>query len=138
MPYTQKLNCVLRDLVALLEEEAGRNPVFAGRLEEITAALPEKGAAKRASKPKSATQVPDIMAEFQARGTEEFRFWLRGMDLATLKAVVRANGFDPGKRSARWRDPDKFIELIAEQAAARLSRGSAFLPPPKGAGSGTA
>ena len=45
---------------------------------------------------------PD-MAEFQAHRPDEFRFWLRGPDLATLRSVVRANGFDPGKRSTRWK-----------------------------------
>lgn len=136
MSHAQKLNRVLRDLVALLEEEAGRNPAFAERLEKITAELPAKAVRKATPKPKPTASVPDVLAELQARGLEEFRFWLRGLDLATLKAVVKANGFDPGKRSARWRDADKFIDLIAEQAEARLKRGTAFLPPPKGSAAG--
>jgi hypothetical protein len=46
-----------------------------------------------------------------------------------LKAIVKANGFDPGKTSQRWTEPDKYVELIADQTAARLRRGSAFLTP---------
>ena len=63
------------------------------------------------------------------KGEDEFRFWLRSLDLHLLKAIVKANGFDPGKNSQRWSEPDKFADLIAEQTAARLRRGSAFLTP---------
>jgi hypothetical protein len=62
------------------------------------------------------------------KGEEEFRFWLRSLDLRTLKTIIKINGFDPAKASQRWRDLDKFVALIAEQTAARLRRGSAFLP----------
>jgi hypothetical protein len=58
---------------------------------------------------------------------EEFRFWLWSLNPRVLKAIVKANGFDPGEISQRWTEPDKFVELIADQTAARLRRGSAFL-----------
>ena len=72
--------------------------------------------------------VPDVFAAMQEKGEGEFRFWLRSLDIATLKAIVKKNGFDPAKVSTRWTEPDKFVVLIAEQLVARLKRGSAFLP----------
>jgi hypothetical protein len=70
-----------------------------------------------------------VLSELQTRGDEEFRFWLRSLDLPTLRAIVKSNGFDVARVSHRWTDPDKFTALIAEQTAARLKRGSGFLPP---------
>ena len=127
----QKLTDTLRALVDLVEEEAARNPSFAQRLEAIVAELPDSGARKKSSKPKGSAEnvdVPDVLLALQEKGEAEFRFWLRDFDLVTLKAIVKANGFDPGKNSQRWTEPDKFIALIAEQTAARLRRGSSFLP----------
>ncbi len=128
----QKLTRALRALIELVEQEAERNPEFAHRLEAIVADLPSGASNKKAAKSKpadEAPEVPDVLALFQEKGESEFRFCLRDFDLATLKAIVKSNGFDPGKNSQRWTEPDKFIALITEQTAARLRRGSTFLPP---------
>jgi hypothetical protein len=128
MQATKKLSRVLRDLVTLLEEEASRNPAFAERLEEITTALPERFSKRpgraRLNEP---ANVPDVLAEFQTRGADEFRFWLRDFSLPVLKAIVKRNGFDPARATQRWTEPDKFVTLITEQVRARLKRGSAFI-----------
>lgn len=131
MQSTQKLTRILRKLLELVEEEATRNPAFAARLETITADLPAKQG-KKAPKQKAVVQSPappDAIAALQEKGEEEFRFWLRSLDMATLKSIIKTNGFDPAKASSRWTEPDKFVALIAEQSVARLKRGSAFLPP---------
>lgn len=132
MPAPEKLNRVLRNLVELLEEEANCNPAFAARLERITAELPENARHGASRKPRSSqtASAPDVFAALEERGEEEFRFWLRGLDIPTLKSVIKANGFDPAKVSVRWSDSDKFVALVAEQTIARMKRGSAFLPPP--------
>jgi hypothetical protein len=130
MQPAQKLTRIIRDLISLVEEEASRNPTFAERLEAITAALPVSFA-KKPPRVKSATPSeppPDVFKAYQDKGLEEFRFWLRSLDLRTLKAIVKVNGFDAGKASQRWTEPDKFVELVADQTAARLRRGSGFLP----------
>jgi hypothetical protein len=130
MQPTKKLTRVFRDLIVLIEEEAARNPAFAERLEEITSGPPSRKS-KRFSKRHVAAHVggpPDVMAAIQEKGETEFRFWLRSLDLSTLKTIVKVNGFDPAKASQRWTDPDKFVGLIAEQTNARLRRGSGFLP----------
>ncbi len=130
MQSAKKLIHALRDLLKLVEEEAGRNPDFAARLESIAANFPSKGGEKAAKNKRTAKLlvVPDVFAALQEKGEREFRFWLRSLDITTLKAIVKKNGFDPAKASARWTEPDKFVALIAEQTVARLKRGSAFLP----------
>jgi hypothetical protein len=131
MQVTQKLTRALRDLVALVEEEASRNPAFAARVEQITAELPSvPSSPSRKNKARGKVgPLPDVMAVYQAKGENEFRFWLREFDMGMLKAIVKANGFDPTKNSQRWVGPDKFIDLIVDQTGARLRRGSSFLPP---------
>ena len=71
----------------------------------------------------------DVFAAFEECGEEEFHFWLRTLDVPTLKVVIQYNGLDPGKVGVRWSDKDKFIALIVEQTLARRKRGTAFLPP---------
>jgi hypothetical protein len=128
MQPTQKLTQALRSLLALVEQEAMRNPSFAKRLEEITAPLPAPSAARRRTRNAGPAETPpNIFAVREEKGEEEFRFWLQSLNLRMLKAIVKANGFDPGKSSQRWTEPDKFVQLIADQTAARLRRGTAFL-----------
>ena len=131
MQPTKKLTVVLRDLVALLDDESARNPEFAARLDVVLAGLPDqRGKSRRSQKSlKLGADVLDVFAALQKQGETEFRFWLRSLDVPTLKAVIKANGFDPAKTSHRWAEPDKFVALVADQTAARLKRGYAFLPP---------
>lgn len=127
MQRTPRLTSLLREFISVVEQEAAQNPAFAERLASVLDREPDLGRPQARPKP-AAVQVPDIMAALQQKGEEEFRFWLRSLDLLTLKAAIKANGFDPGKTSRGWTDCDKLVGLIAEQAVARLRRGSAFLP----------
>jgi hypothetical protein len=126
MKTTKKLSRALRDLVALLEDESARNPAFAQRLEEITVELPGRFRRRPRKQPVS---VPDVLAEYESRGPEGFRFWLRDFEVPVLKAIVKRNGFDPARLSQKWLEPDKFVNLICGQVMARAKRGSAFQAP---------
>ncbi|MCW5553331.1 MAG: hypothetical protein KIS67_14370 [Verrucomicrobiae bacterium] len=131
MQPAKKLTRSLRKLADLLEREAARNPAFADELAIVLGeALRSEGGGKR--KPMGTEperDIPDVFQTLEKVGETEFRFWLRGLDTQTLKLIIKANGFDPAKTSARWSDNDKFVELVAEQAVARMQRGSAFLAP---------
>ena len=119
----------MRELFALVEDEAKQNAAFAARLETIAEGLGQNpGRKPQQRKSRESVTTPDVIAALQEKGEEEFTFWLRSLDLPMLKAIIKANGFDPAKASLRWREPDKFIALIVDQAVARLRRGSAFLP----------
>ena len=126
MQSAKKLTGILRDLVALLDAESERNPEFAARLETILAGLPEKPA-KKSDSSKPIIVAPDVFSALEQKGEAEFRFWVRSLDIPTLKAIIKLNGFDPAKASHRWSDPDKFVALVADQTIARSKRGSAFL-----------
>ena len=131
MQSTKKLTVVLRDLVALLEDESARNPAFAQSLEDVLAGLPSRAGrpSRRFKSSKPLPPAPDVFAALQEKGESEFRFWVRSLDVPTLKSIIKANGFDPGKASQRWTDQDKFVALVADQTVARMKRGSAFLSP---------
>ncbi len=128
MQPTKKLTPILRKFLALVDDEASRNQEFAAKLEAVMAELPARPT-RPPRPPKTAVAVPNVFGVLQEKGETEFGFWIRTLDIPTLKAVIRANGFDPAKASQRWTDPDKFAGLVIEQTVARLKRGSAFLPP---------
>jgi hypothetical protein len=128
MQPTKKLITILRDLLSVVEDEANRNPEFALKLNALMAELPSRPA-RQPRLPKITVTIPDVFAIFQEKGEQEFAFWVRTLDIPTLKAVIRTNGFDPAKASQRWTDPDKFAALVIEQTGARMKRGSSFLPP---------
>jgi hypothetical protein len=128
MQVTNKLTPLLRSLVALLEDEAANNPQFAAKLDAVLNGMP--GRPKKARGPQlDPSTVPDVFAALDAKGETEFGFWLRTLDLPTLKAIIKLNGFDPGKASLRWKDADKLVGLAFTQALGRSTRGSAFLRP---------
>ena len=127
MQSTKKLTALLRDLLVLVDNEAARNPEFAAKLDTLMAELPARPD-RPPRPPKPAVTVPDVFAVLQEKGENEFGFWTRTLDIPTLKAVIKANGFDPAKASQRWTDPDKFAALVVDQTMARMKRGSAFLP----------
>jgi hypothetical protein len=131
MQPTKKLTAVLRDLVTLIEDEAAHNPGFAASLDDILSGLPSRVQRARRSDRQTPppTDIPDVFAALAAKGEEEFRFWLRSIDLPALKAIIKMHGFDPGKAAQHWTDPDKFLALVADQTISRMKRGSAFLRP---------
>lgn len=128
MRSQKALVALLRDLVQLLAEESERNPAFAERLDGLLSSLPESRrptAAKRAARDTRAT-LPDVHAEWAARGEADFRLWLRDQPVPTIRAVIRAQDLDPARRTGKWKDAEKLADFVAEGLRARLSRGSAF------------
>jgi hypothetical protein len=128
MRKEKALVALLRDLVRLLADEAARNPEFGARLERLLEAVPERRTTKpRKSTPVGAEALPDVHAEWTARGETDFRLWLREQPIPTIRAVIRAQDLDPTRRTAKWKDPEKLAGFVADSLRARLSRGSAFI-----------
>lgn len=128
MRKEKALVALLRQLVDLLAEEAGRNSEFASKLEGILSAVPER----RPSKPRrrlsrNTEPLLDVHAEWNARGEAEFRLWLRDQPIQTIRMVIRAQDLDPTHRTAKWKDTEKLADFITESLKSRLSRGSAFI-----------
>lgn len=132
MRKEKALTTLLTDLVAVLAEEADRNPAFAARLDQVLAELPERKSARRKAPKAQAAQALDLHGELQARGEQEFRHWLREQPADVLRASIRANDLDPSRRTTKWKEAEKLADFIFDALQARLARGSAFL----GRGSG--
>ncbi len=129
MQRSKSLIRIFRHLADLIENEAEHNEAFGEKLDAILAAVPKRVGSGRGKAKLTAEDVPDVYAEYQSRGEEEFRFWLRGLDVLILKGIVKVNGFDPSALSRKWADADKLVPLITERVKARLRRGSGFMTP---------
>lgn len=128
MRKEKALVALLRDLVDVLAEEAGRNPEFAARLDQLLVVIPGRRSAKpRKSTPRGHEVLPDVHAEWNARGETGFQLWLREQPILTIRAVIRAQDLDPTRRTAKWKDPEKLAGFVADNLRSRLSRGSAFI-----------
>ncbi|HEY8324634.1 MAG: hypothetical protein ACHQ1E_07850 [Ktedonobacterales bacterium] len=64
----------------------------------------------------------DVIDILDAGGEGALRARLSPLGLAELRALVRANSFDPERESARWRSAARFIDLIVERAKAQLEQ----------------
>ncbi len=128
MRSQKALTTTLRRLARLLDEEAARNPEFAGRLSAVlsTGETTRPRSRKSASPPVSGP-TPDLHAEFRTRGYVDFRLWLRQQPVTVVRAFVREHDLDPTRRTAKWKDPEKLGTFVADQLRSRLARGSSFL-----------
>jgi hypothetical protein len=113
---------LFRGLTSLLAEEAARNEGFARKLDELLVVVPSAKATKAAK----ADALPDIHAEWAARGDADFAAWLSGLPVPMLRAIIKREDLDSARKSARWR-ADKLAELIVNGLAGRRSRGGGFL-----------
>jgi hypothetical protein len=128
MRKEKELIQLLRGLVKLLGEEAGRNPGFANQLDGFLSPIqsPRSSQRRRAPKPEP-RNLPDIHAEFTSRGETEFSIWLRDQPVDVLRALIRFHDFDATRRTPKWKDPEKLSAFITDQIRSRLARGSGFL-----------
>ena len=62
----------------------------------------------------------DVVDLLDVGGEEALRARLRQLTLSELKQIVSVRQYDPEKESARWRSPNKFIELIVTHARQQL------------------
>ena len=127
MRNEKALITLLRGLVDLLADEAGRNPEFAARLDHVLSRLPANTAKPPKRRAAPPAELPDLHAEWQQRGDTDFRFWLRDQPVATLRSLIRTHDFDPSRRTAKWKEAEKLANFIADGLKARLARGSSFL-----------
>lgn len=133
MRKEKELINMLRDLVVLLTDESARNQDFAQRLDNLLSELPERKTGKKKPITKLyLEQVPDIHAEWNARGDTDFRLWLKDQPVAVLRAIIRAEDFDATRRTTKWKEAEKLSEFVADRLRDRQSRGSAFIGQNKG------
>ncbi len=128
MRKEKALISLLRGLVKLLAEESSRNTEFASKLDSLLSELPERKATPKRSATKLPPEhLPDIHAEWNARGEIDFRLWLRDLPVPVLRAVIRSEDLDATRRTTKWKETEKLAVFIADSLRARQSRGSAFI-----------
>lgn len=64
----------------------------------------------------------DVVDILDAGGEDALRARLSSLSLADLRAIVRANKYDPERESARWRSVARFADLIVERAKTQLEQ----------------
>jgi hypothetical protein len=133
-----------------LATRAERDPAFAA---QMLAALRESGlmgalpGAVSASEPRGATArrlrtrsaprsagattsepppPPDPFSVYRSQGEAGLRVMLDGLDIASLRVIVRERRLDPARISARWTTRERVIALIVDQVRARANHGHAF------------
>jgi hypothetical protein len=74
----------------------------------------------------AAPALPDPFVVLRVHGEQALRATLDGLDLASLRRIVRAHHLDPHRVSARWSARERVIGLIVEQVRARAQHGKAF------------
>jgi hypothetical protein len=122
---TRALVETLRAMASQIEAD----PTLAARLMSGAVAKSEPAEMPPAgSRPARAAVAPplDPFATLRQSGEQGLREALAALDIASLKAIVRVYRLDPARISARWTAPERIIELIVEQALARLNHGRAF------------
>ncbi len=62
----------------------------------------------------------NVVDMLDAGGEETLRARLGALSLAELRDIVRVNGYDPQRESARWRSAARFIDRIVERAKVQL------------------
>lgn len=128
MRKEKTLGAVLRGLADLLAEEAAHNPRFAERIASLLPPIPEpKAKPPRVKNSLPLEQLPNIHAEWTARGEPEFRLWLKDQPVQVLRAIIRQEDLDSTRRTAKWSEQEKLAAFIADGLSGRLSRGSAFI-----------
>jgi hypothetical protein len=127
MRSEKALVSLLRELVGLLADESARNPAFAAKLDSLLSPLLETRRSKASKSSGQFETVPDVHAEWSARGEGDFRLWLRDQPVPTIRAVIRSQDLDPTRRTAKWREAEKLADFVTESLRMRLARGSAFM-----------
>src|SRR4051794_40614381 len=119
---------LFRKIAELIGEEARRNSDFGARLDSILAEIPvrKKSTAKRADVVIT-SELPDIFNEWKSRPYNDFILWLKNQPLIVLRSLIKTHELDVGKRSSKWKDPERIAQFIAEQMRNRTNRGAAFL-----------
>lgn len=117
----------------ILAAEIENNPALARKLaasfKGMAEASQKPGAAKR--KKKEEVSIPEGFDPFQIyfdQGRLGLQRALEPLDAPVLKAILTQFALDPSRSYARWRKPERLIELIVERIKAMSNKGQAFMP----------
>ncbi len=128
MRNEKTLITLMRKLVDLISDECKRNPGFSEKMDALLSDFSKRREpGKKSNKSKILETIPDIYAEWYARGEINFGLWLSEQSLPILHAVIRTHELDAKNRTGKWKEAKKLADFIVEKLRARLSRGNAFI-----------
>ena len=105
----------LADLFARVADAAAADPAVAKAVREALAQ-------SRLLDVFGAGEALDVVDLLDVGGEDALRARLRQMTLSELKQIIALRNYDPDKEAARWRSPNKLIDLIVAQAAKQLEK----------------
>lgn len=111
----------LRELIAVIEEEANANPTFAAKIARV---LGDETPAR--TRTRRAPAALDPIAVIQMEGDGGLRQKLEGMTLDQLRDIVSEHGMDKSHLVMKWTKRERVIEHILVTADARARKGDAF------------
>jgi hypothetical protein len=133
------LTAFLRELAARAETdrvfgahllEAVQASGLATLLAEAALAPPRaqtaKGAGRAGPAASAAASGFDPFEVLREGGESGLGAALAGLDLASLRQLVRTHRLDPNRVSARWTAHERLVALIIDQVRARANHGKAF------------
>lgn len=85
-----------------------------------------KGAGGAGPAASAAASGFDPFVVLREGGESGLRAALAGLDLASLRQLVRTHRLDPNRVSARWSAHERLVALIVDQVRARANHGKAF------------
>lgn len=118
----------LKIFMAVITEEADRNPEFAKKLAVALGLDKTEGEAKQPAKRRGRRRTPaafDPVALY-SEGEGLLRVKLGELNLEQLRDIVAECGMDPGKLVMKWKTEQRVIDHIVEVAGTRAKKGEAF------------
>lgn len=120
---------LLKDVVAVVIDEAQKNPEFAQKLmaaagwSEVTQGINQPAKQRRGRRTPA---VLDPVILYGESGEVLLRERLQTLDIEQLRDIVAECGMDPGKLVMKWKTKERVINHIVEMASARSKKGDAF------------
>lgn len=118
----------LKAFMAVITEEADRNPEFAEKLAVALGLDKSNRKVKQPVKRRSRRRTPAVLdpVALYSEGEALLREKLGLLDLEQLRDIVAECGMDPGKLVMKWKTEQRVIEHIVEVAGTRAKKGQAF------------
>lgn len=118
----------LKAFIAVITEEADRNPEFAQKLAVALGLDDVLREAKQSGKRRGGRRTPAVLdpVALFSEGENRVREELQLLDLEQLRDIVAECGMDPGKLVMKWKTEERVINHIVEVASARAKKGEAF------------
>lgn len=118
----------LKAFMAVIAEEADRNPEFSRKLAAALGLDKSEGEAKQPAKRRGRRRTQAVLdpVALYSEGEGLLREKLGALNLEQLRDIVAECGMDPGKLVMKWKTEQRVIDHIVEVASTRAKKGEAF------------